>query len=360
MAKKVCHMSSVHSWNDVRINLKECQSLARAGYTVFLVAEGIDHEENGVHVIGCGEKPKSRKERMGGFAKTVYEKAVSLNCDIYHFHDPELLPYGIKLKKVGKKVIFDCHEDVSGQIMSKYWIPNMFRWIISRAYRLYEIYAVKNVDAVVAATPHIATLFEKTSPIVEVINNYPQLDDIKFHEEPFSSRERIACYAGGINAIRGEKVMVDAMRELDDIKLILAGPREDVSQDYKNVVYTGRFTRLEVNKLYGESRVGLVIFQPEPNHIKAKPNKMFEYMAAGLPTVCSDFPLWREIVEGCGCGICVDPVSPEAVQKAIRYLIDNPDAAQEMGRRGHEAVITRYNWKNEEKKLLDLYKRLLG
>ena len=113
MVKRVCHMTSAHDWYDDRIYLKECQSLVDAGYNVYLVAEGIDRKENGVHIVGCGEKPASRRERMRGFAKKIYERAVELDCDLYIFHDPELLPYGVKLKRLGKRVIFDSHEDVT-------------------------------------------------------------------------------------------------------------------------------------------------------------------------------------------------------------------------------------------------------
>lgn len=354
-------MSSAHKWNDVRILLKECTSLKNAGYNTYFVVEGDSKDEKGIHIVGCGEQPVSRKERIRTFSDKIYRTALSLDCDVYHIHDPELLPFALKLKEKGKKVIFDSHEDVSGQILSKYWIPSVFRWFISKVYWWYESWAVRKIDAVVTATPHIATLFAKRHPVVEVVNNYPMLNDIIFQEKIFSERGKNVCYAGGINAIRGERIMVDAVDGLSGIKLILAGPRDEGGANYEreNVIYTGKFTRKEVNEIYGNCRAGLILFQPEPNHIKAKPNKMFEYMAAGLPIICSDFPLWREIVEGCGCGICVDPTDSNAVREACKYLVGNPDIAQEMGKRGYEAVIKQYNWKNEEEKLLKLYKKVL-
>ncbi|WP_051555394.1 glycosyltransferase family 4 protein [Anaerovibrio lipolyticus] len=362
MIKKICHMTSVHSWNDTRIYLKECRSLALAGYEVWLVAEGKDQNVNGINIVGCGDKPTSRRERMRYFAKKVCDKAFALDCDIYHFHDPELIPYALKLKKCGKKVIFDIHEDVSGQILSKDYIPLPLRYIISKLYSYYELYAIKKMDAVITATPHIASLFYTTNSVVEVINNYPLFDDIIFQDKEFSERERNICYTGSINDIRGEKIMIDAMKGIKDISLILAGPRDEssVGYDCDNVNYTGKYTRAEVNEIYKKCRAGLIIFQPEPNHINAKPNKMFEYMASGLPIVCSDFQLWREIVEGNGCGICVDPTNPQEVREACTYLVNNPDVAQAMGRRGYDVVKNKFNWNNEEKKLLDLYNRILS
>lgn len=222
---KVCHITSAHDTDSSRIFLKECVSLAQAGYEVYLVGRGESYDKNGVHIVGVGEIPESRRKRMMEGAKRVYEKALALDCDIYHFHDPELLPYGLKLKRKGKKVIFDSHEDVPAQIMDKEWIPLPVRKTVSRIYKAYETHVVKQLNAVVAATPHIAEQFEGRAKRIVVINNYPKLDDIEFHTTPFSEREPIICFAGGISEIRGEKVMVEAMKDVDGI-LILAGDHE--------------------------------------------------------------------------------------------------------------------------------------
>lgn len=371
--KKICHFISAHDWNDDRVFLKECQSLAKNGYEVYLVAEGVSREIEGVHVVGCGDKPTGRKARILDFAKIVYEKAKSLDCDVYHFHDPELLPYGIKLKKAGKKVIFDSHEDVPAQIMSKYWIPAPLRWIVSKMYKSYESYAVAKFDAVVAATPAIAEKFHGRAKSIVVINNYPRLDDIVFQTKPFYERPANICYAGGLDEIRGGLVMVEAMDGVDDVQLVLAGSCDDNIKNLalKNrmldvhdkegssgIKFLGRISRKQVNDLYGNSRGGIVLYQPEPNHINAQPIKMYEYMAAGLPVVASNFPLWKEIIEDCGCGICVDPTSADEVREACIRLVTNPDLCREMGLAGRKSVMEKYNWNIEEKKLVELYDSL--
>lgn len=121
------------------------------------------------------------------------------------------------------------------------------------------------------------------------------------------------------------------------------------------IKFIGQKSRKEVNDLYSEARAGIVIYQPAGNHIESQPIKMFEYMAAGLPVVASNFPLWKKIIEGSKCGICVDPTNPEEVREACIKLITNPSMAEEMGRNGHEAVINEYSWQGEEKKLCALY-----
>jgi glycosyltransferase involved in cell wall biosynthesis len=121
----------------------------------------------------------------------------------------------------------------------------------------------------------------------------------------------------------------------------------------------GFLNRQQVSEVLAKSHAGIVTFLPAPNHINSQPNKMFEYMSAGLPVIASNFLLWREIIEGNQCGICVDPRNPKAIGDAMQYLVDNPQKAEQMGKNGRKAVEQKYNWLIEEKKLLTLYKDLL-
>ena len=352
---KVCHLTSAHPQEDIRIFHKECVSLANAGYETYQISCGDTYDKFGVHLIGVGEQEKKRRDRMLKSSKRVYKAAVELNADVYHFHDPELLRYGLKLKKAGKKVIFDSHEDVAAQIVDKKWIPKPFRKLVSAFYKSYETRIVKRLDAVVAATPHIAETFKGRCRKAVVVNNYPKLDDIVFQEKPFSEREMVIAYAGGIDEIRGEKVMIEAMKDAD-AQLIVAGNHE--VKEAGGVKFIGKISRKEVNELYGRARAGIVIYQPAANHIESQPIKMFEFMAAGLPVVASDFPLWKGIVEGNQCGISVDPRDPEAVRSACMELLNDPERGQELGRNGKKAVDAKYNWNNEERQLLELYSQL--
>lgn len=354
---KVCHITSAHNSSDIRIFHKECVSLVKDGYETYLVAPGETREENGVHVIGLGEKPASRRNRMTRYAQNAYKQAMKVQANIYHFHDPEFLPYGLRLKRRGAKVIFDSHEDVSAQIEDKDWIPLPLRRLISKLYFVYETYAVKKIDTVVAATPYIAEQFRHRANKVITVNNYPKLDDIVFQDKPFAEREAIVCYAGGICEMRGEKIMVEAMKGIDG-KLILAGDSDKTQISGGVIEYVGRLDRNGVNELYRRSFVGLCVLKPAKNYINSQPIKIFEYMAAGLPVVASDFPLWKEIVENNHCGLCVDPISAENVRSAVIQILHNSDMAQEMGLNGRRVVETEYNWGTQEDKLLALYEEL--
>jgi len=354
---KVCHFTSAHESDDIRVFVKECCTLADAGYEVFLVAQGESREDSGVHVIGVGPQPESRRARMTKFAKTVYEKALSLDCDIYHFHDPELLPYGKKLMKKGKIVIYDSHEDVPAQIMDKVWIPKFMRKLISSSYRNYETKIIRKITAVVAATPHIASKMEGRANKVAVINNYPKLDDITYHTGSLSDRDSIVCYAGGISDVRGEGIMNEVMKKVDG-KLIIAGDHD--KEDRGNVSYIGKLDRNGVNDLYGRSVVGLCLLKPIENYYYAQPIKLYEYMTAGIPFVCSDFPMWRELATKSGAGIPVDPMDYDKIAEVINGLLADRNKSEEMGRSGHDYVVANCSWNNEGAKLAALYKELAG
>jgi glycosyltransferase involved in cell wall biosynthesis len=175
------------------------------------------------------------------------------------------------------------------------------------------------------------------------------------------------CYVGGITKIRGIEQLVHAMGLVQsDVRLNLAGifsepdTERTVKSDFgwKKVNALGFLNREQVRGALGRSLAGIVTFLPLPNHVDAQPNKMFEYMSAGIPVIASDFPLWREIIEGNQCGLLVNPLEPVEIAKAIDYLANHSDEARRMGENGRRAVMERYNWPVEDKKLLAFYEQL--
>jgi glycosyltransferase involved in cell wall biosynthesis len=361
---KVCHMTSVHESLDVRIFLKECVSLRKRGYDVSLVAKGESFVQDGVKIIGIGACERNRIARFIKVSRRIFEKALAVDADIYHFHDPELIPYAKKLKKLGKKVIYDSHEDVPRQILSKGWIPALLRKTISKVYERYEKSSSRDFDMVIAATPHIAKIFKHYGSKVCVVKNYPIIDDISGDNEDFVQRANIICYAGGITEVRGLTNLVESISALD-VELYLAGAvdkeykqRLEKSKGWRKVNYLGFLNREDLNNMYNQSCIGIATLLATPNHVKSLPIKMFEYMAAGIPVICSDFPLWKEIIENADCGLCIDPEDKTALKRSVTFLLENKEKAKEMGDKGRQAVLEKYNWSIEEEKLWKAYKCL--
>lgn len=363
---KVCHMTSAHSSQDGRIFHKECVSLARAGYEVYEVAHGESCEKNGVHIVGVGDKPGSRMKRMWLGAKHVYQKARELDCDIYHFHDPELLPYGLKLKKAGKKVIFDSHENTVEQIKEKTWIPNLIRKPMYALFDWYQKHVCAKLDAVISVTPHVRDYFRAINPNTHMITNYPILAPLP---EQVERKVGSMCFAGGINAQWNHAEIIRAMEMVEGCSYVLCGSGEagyleglKALPAWKRVDFKGRLPFEAVNQVLSSCQMGMSVLSYNHNTgFKTGTmgnTKIFEEMMARLPVICTDFDVWKEFVEHYHCGICVKPGSVTEIADAIRYLIAHPEEAQRMGENGRRAVEQEFNWRFEEKKLLELYRGL--
>ena len=128
---KILHITTAHQSNDNRIFQKEVSSLGKAGFNVSLIAQGnSDGKVNGINIYSV---PFSRN-RFDRFLFTnlrILLRTIKLNPQICHFHDPDFIFSGVVLRMLGKKVIYDAHEDVPKQIMSKYWIPKILRSFIA-------------------------------------------------------------------------------------------------------------------------------------------------------------------------------------------------------------------------------------
>jgi len=364
---RVCHFSSVHPWADIRIFHKECVSLAQSGMDVTLIAVGENNDEfseYGVKVVSMANAFRGRISRATNFARQVAERALDLDADVYHFHDPELLRFVPLFLKRGKRIIYDVHEDLPRQIMTKQWIPAFMRGLLSRMAEAWENAAARKASAIVAATPLIRDRFLQVNNQVECIFNAPLLREFNWDVQPnYTSRRLI--YIGLISRKRGILELLHAMDHIDG-RLHLAGRFEDESlkqiciqlPGWSKVDYHGVVGRAEIAKLLTECALGMVTLHPTLSYMDSYPIKMFEYMGAGLPVLASDFPLWRSMVVDEHTGICVDPMDVHMIARIANELISDAHTAEAMGARGRAYVKSKFNWESEASKLISFYHRI--
>lgn len=370
---RICHLTSAHKPFDTRIFLKECQSLAKAGYEVILVAQ--HHREEtveGVRILPVERKSKSRLTRVLFFTWRIFFKALTTRSKVYHFHDPELIPMAILLRLFGKKVIFDIHENIARQLKTKSYLP--LRRLISRLYSFIDWLSAKAFFIILAESSY-QSIYQNRTSRYEVVLNMPDLDYLK----PFQNRNRAIkktlelFYVGGVTFERGIGTIIEAMRLLKhqgvDVKYHCVGPYEDsvmakirsipaFEEVEEDIIFYGP-RRLDMALEVSRScHIGLAVLLPIENYLESYSTKIFEYMAIGLPVITSDFTLYRDVIDRHSCGYCINPEDPAQLANQIFKFTKQPTQISEMGMRGILAVQTAYNWAAEEKKLIEVYRRL--
>lgn len=367
---KTCHIISGHTTFDVRVFKKQCVSLAKNGYDVTLLCSDGDEDRtvNGVKITSIKKVPKGRFNRFFSSPKLFFKKAKEIDADVYHIHEPFLLGVGRKLKKRGKKVIFDSHEDYPAMILAKDYLPKIFRRLIAWIYGVYEKKCFKKFDAVITVTPAVTDRVKKYQPNVIMIMNTPIITD-EIHPT-FDKRQII--FPGLVAKLWKLEVSINALNSIENSKFIICACSSDEEYlkslkklaGWNKVIYKSKVPQGEVFELMSQSMCGIAIadYLPELGYNQGTlgNTKLFEYMMNGIPVICTDFVLWKNIVEKVHCGICVNANSEEEVSNALRYLFDNPDEARKMGENGRKAALEFYNWSIEEKKLLNVYKSMMN
>ncbi|MEZ4924183.1 MAG: glycosyltransferase [Crocinitomicaceae bacterium] len=361
----ICHLSSVHHSYDSRVFDKECVSLAKNGFKVTLI---IIHDKSeqieGVSIVPF-KKYRSRFLRALFSPWVMLPKALKTKADLFHFHDPELMPLAIILKIFRKKVVMDVHDDVIDFMGNKKYLPSIFRYPIGYSYRFLQVITTKIIDAVVTATPHIAESFP--SKKTTVVQNFPSTNDFQgITTIPYEQRNNIIIYSGLLHENTGFKSIVESSKLLPEGAIIqIIGKIYPTSlkkelESCKNIEYISWSDRKSVLHKIKNAKIGFALYQPTKQNIYAQPRKLFEYMAAGIPIIASDSKLWKEFVEENNAGINVDPASIDQIVEAVQFLTVNPSEAKQMGHNARIAFENKYDWQKESDKLVNLYSNLLS
>ncbi|MEW9698211.1 glycosyltransferase [Paenibacillus sp. SI8] len=369
--RKVVHLTTVHHPLDTRIYHKECSSLARNGFDVTLIApynEDLDNLAKAPFHLITQKKSSNRWLRMTRDVWRVYRIAKEMRADVYHFHDPELLLIGVLLKKKHNHVVYDVHEDYETGIMQKKYLPRFVRLIASKIFRAVEMACAKRFEICLAEK-----YYKEKFPNGALVLNYPIIDPVEKHspnpeDHSMTVDEQIhLLYTGNVTEDRGALIHAQ-LADLPNVHMHYVGKcSKNVADNIllaagegsKRVHMRGVesfVNREEIDHTYkqGHWHAGIALFPPTEHYMKKELTKFFEYMNAGLPLLCSNFPSWKEFVDKHKCGITVDPYDKEAVSKAIMYLKNNPEEAAQMAQNGRKAVME-LSWTSQEQILVDFY-----
>ena len=354
---KIAHVSSVHGYKDIRIFMKECQTLSN-NYKVHFLNKDFEGNIDGVF-FNRVRFAKSRLIRIFSSWFIASYKIIFSDYKIVHFHDPELMPAVPIWKLFGKKVIMDVHENFGKQLETKSYILKLLKPILKYLIVFSEVLTSKICDAIIVVHKDLNGILNKHKLSV-VISNAPLLD-YKFE---FKKRKKQFCYVGLISEERGVLHLAKILNKMN-IKFILAGNFSNQNTkkkilSFKNVEFRGWINSKEKQNLISESVAGCCTFLPIEHHLISNPNKIYEYLNYGTPVLCSDFKSYKEIIpESYNFIYYSNILNEEETSRNIEKIVSLRDSEiNNVGHNGHKYILKHYNWKIEGQKLLNLYSKL--
>jgi glycosyltransferase involved in cell wall biosynthesis len=372
----ICHITTVHPVGDARILFRMCCALAKKGLSVELIAPG-EVPLNGVPVRFSSWNGKIAHAGRLQRIRLALQAALSAHANIYHFHDPELIPLGLALKVLRRSaaVVYDVHEDYPAFMMEKYWIPKSLRPLFSRGARYANAIAARCLDGIVTADPGVENDFLKSAgDKTAVYYNFPVLSQFEPSLEEQTRIDADLVYVGGMSDRAGTFVLLDALTLLARenvrpcVKLAGYTDGDEGRRAVQNGIQTrglqghvklhGRLPYSQVPAWIRSGRIGLVTLQAIPKFMKNIPSKMFEYWACGLPVIASDLPPIRQFLLDGKNGLFFQPSSPEDLARAIRFLLNHPAEARTMGDFARELVRSKWNVDRQIDHLVNFYERI--
>ncbi|WP_191330487.1 glycosyltransferase [Frigoribacterium sp. ACAM 257] len=368
----IVHVSSAHPWTDNRVHLREAAGAAAAGYRVRLIAveSDVTAPDTGVEVVTVPRR--RRRARMVLSTLQVTWLACRSQARVVHLHDPELV-WSVPLHRLlGRRVVFDAHEDLPDQVLGKDYLAGRRRRLLRTGLGLFARAVVRlaaTADRVVAATETIEQTYPRHKTVL--VRNFPRLRAGEESAAPASARRPVAVYVGALGAERGAAELLRLARSPElphgwalEVAGTVSSPfiaqiEDEAARSASPLVFHGQLAPVATRDLLLTAPVGLVLFQPTAAHLNSLPTKMFEYMAAGQAVILSDFPLWRELLAPHDCATFVDPNDPQAAARAIARYASDPELLDRHGRNARAAAASIFSWESEERVLVGVYRDLL-
>lgn len=379
MNKKICMLTNTHNPLDHRVFYKESLSLKKIGYDVYVI--GVDFSETKKYVEKEIKITQIKRVKNKFFKRILsfpylYREAKKIDCDIYHCHDLDAAALGLFFKFVHKKkLVFDIHEYNAEIITEGSTIPKIFRPAIKKIIEKIDRYIAVKSDYIITVDDNLCNIYKKYNKNCVSIQNFINFESINNNKELDSNyfkRKDNIVYLGGLSEKRGIFKIIETAKKLKEKgirnKILFVGGFSNESEKNKTlkliekynledmIKFVGKVPYEQVPKHLKQSIIGLLILQPSERYLKGSyPVKLFEYMYYGLPVIASNFYGIKEIIQKEKCGILINPKDTDEITNAITNLIKKPEKIKQMGQKGRKAVIEKYNWNDESKKLESVY-----
>lgn len=211
------------------------------------------------------------------------------------------------------------------------------RKIVSNIYKIYELHVVKKLDAAIVCYHWTEERYSKIINNVKLIFNFPIVNETI--KSCYNSENRSISYAGGISKQWCHEDLIKSLKLCNSkIKYTLAGDINDSygkqlqeSDGWERVDFLGRISHERVyESVYGKAFAGVALLdyisQCKGKIGNLSNTKIFEIMMAGLPLICTDFQLWKNIIEEEQCGICVNPHDSKQISEAIDFVFKSSES----------------------------------
>ena len=372
---KVCHFASVHTIVDTRVFYRECVSLAKKYAVTFIGIGNFTGKRDGVNIIGI-HNPETRLKRLFQTTFRVCYLALKQDADIYHFHDAELIPFAIMLRILGKKVIYDIHENTYEDILNKPWIPGYIKFIAGKSYRFLEWFASQFFPFILVIA---RTEFAKRFKVKEhfIVQNFASADELKsFRVDDRSKIEGNHIFYIGtvfdyyydfsklIEALyilkqKGKIIHLECVGYLGN--LVKSGLEVDkYYQQIKNqITFHGHIIHPMGFEISKKCKVGICLKNQPEKILVSHERKFFEYMTIGMPVITCDSHIYKDVIDEYEVGKYTDMTNAIKLSETIEAMFANEANLKEMSLNGIAASEKTFNWNSQEKILFEMYEEVL-
>ena len=375
MSLRICHITSMHPWFDDRVYERAARGQARAGHEVTMIAE-YEREETraGVRIIPLKARNGWRRRVLSSWE--AWREARRVEADVYHFHDPDLIPWMLCLRTERRAVVYDIHEYYPSRLQDAR-LPRWLKSLLLPVWRGIDGWLARRFDGLVFVSESLSELYTRRGTHGIVVHNSVDMERLAlvFTDPPKESRPVI--YTSGTNSparncMQSVEALPRLIREFPDVLMRFVGRYRPEGYDAglrARAAELGVAEHLELQEMYpweenfnrtARAHIGCVFYADTANNRIGLPNRLFEYMFCGVALLAEDFPEVRRIVTDADCGVLVDSSKPESIAEGALELLRNPARLQEMAVNGRRAIREKYNFGLELKKMDDFYRSLLA